>query len=251
MQQCVHSVMQDVALPFMLDPRMPQDTLYLVFEEDFRFDNVYDAKEERAALRRVVEGDADADTSSLPPTTTRSSKGNERRKGRYYEVPTKLPAQGNEPAAMSQKLLDIVRLCTHAKRSGCGDLMWMSWNPVSADGACRQPARLRGATTFVAVSYTGAEVMWSAMDTGKFTPGHFDARLKKWLYQSLPPGQDELAFGYLFPPMGNYAQHACSVDKYMEKQGGPPSFWYYNRVCPGTRVADDPKGRTKWWCRFS
>ena len=212
---------EEWATPFMLDWRTAKDTLVLIFEEDFRFENNYDIVQGRKKLRGSVDGGSEAATTSLPPTSTISTAENQRRmKGRYYDIPTKASARAHEPDAMSNKLSDIVRLCTHASRNSCGKLMWLSWNPVGADGDAPEAARFRGANTFIVATVRAARVLWHAMSSDALPRGHFDDNLKKWQFASLPPGQALLDFGYLYPPMGHYFHHTDSVDSFHEKPDG-------------------------------
>ena len=100
----------------MLDKRMPKDTLYLIFEEDFRWDNTYDAEAERTQLCLHIDKSAYGARESDPPLIATSTAANQKLKGKYYEIPTKLPASAHEPAAMSRYLTDTVKLATHAHR---------------------------------------------------------------------------------------------------------------------------------------
>ena len=90
---------QEMALPIMLDPRMLKDTLSLVFKEDFRFEDGYDMKQERKALKTLHDGEPDAADQGLPPTFVTPAPGNARLKGKCCQLPTKMSAAEHEPAA--------------------------------------------------------------------------------------------------------------------------------------------------------
>ena len=82
---------KDVALPWITDPRWEADTLFLVFEEDFRFTPGHDMEplpEDTGESRAVGEhaggarATATAEAASLPPR-----RGQRRAVGVHYEVP--------------------------------------------------------------------------------------------------------------------------------------------------------------------
>ena len=94
----------------MLGKQMPGGTLYLIFEEDFRFEDDYDVVGERLVLQIKMDKSAYRSKTDLPPVVATSSAANKKLKGKCYEIPTKLPGAAHEPAAMPQYLLDVVRL---------------------------------------------------------------------------------------------------------------------------------------------
>ena len=53
--ETVHASSQDFALPLMRDPRFEEDTLFLVFEEDMRFEDDADDVESPCAVRQGLE----------------------------------------------------------------------------------------------------------------------------------------------------------------------------------------------------
>ena len=65
---------QDVALPLMMDPRFEEDTLFLVFEEDFRFEPEPDVDVWR--LLRPIGTDADehSERAASPVCSVRFSR---------------------------------------------------------------------------------------------------------------------------------------------------------------------------------
>ena len=200
----------------MTDNRMPDDTLYLIFEEDFRFTDEYDVKSERIALKINVDGSAYPSKESLSPCIASGSRGIERLRGRYYEVPTKAGAEEYTEESTSRYLTDLMHLCTHAHRAGRGDLVWLSWAPEGAGPHCKSK-RLRGASTLIACTKEGAKGIGEAMGDQSLSPAHSGVQLREWLRKG---GQQIIKFAYLMPPMGCWAEHVVSVDKGWTKKGG-------------------------------
>ena len=223
---------QDIAMEFMLDVRWPPDTLFLLFEEDFRFgtegvssqtvqniglDNVYDSGEELAVFE-------------------------ERNMSHCWKVLAKSPGGSEET---TRELEDIVRLCTVAHRHGCGDFVWMQWAPSTGSEALPNHA-----STFTALSQEGAARVHMAFQCGEIENGLIDMVLMKWL-RSQPTG---LKASYLYPPMGGVAvdRFGCvhgNVDAIVRSVRSTRSL--YECTCAGTRVSDDPKRRPKCFARFS
>ena len=57
----------------MLGKRMPRDTLYLIFEEDFRFEDDYDVVGERWVLQIKMDKSAYRSKTDLPPVVAKLS----------------------------------------------------------------------------------------------------------------------------------------------------------------------------------
>ena len=64
-----------------------------------------------------------------------------------------------------------------------------------------------------------------AINSKDIAKGHFDLSLKHWLKQQ--GVQEKVQSSILYPPMGNYTQHAsdCGPKRYGEEHGGRPSDW--------------------------
>ena len=80
--------------------------------------------EEPAAVDLVgtcckMDGSAYGPRASDSPLIARSTDANQKLKGKYYEVPTKLPSDAYEPAAMSRYLPDVMQLALHARGGAC------------------------------------------------------------------------------------------------------------------------------------
>ena len=122
----------------------------------------------------------------------------------------------------------------------------MCWQPA---GAGQKPTRTGSPTSgtmLVMLSKTGAQHLLQAFDQGTIGEGHFDIALRKWLTQK----QEIVGASYLLPPMGNYTAHISGCEQAFATVPRE-SCWQENWCCPGTRVREDPKKRSKWFCKFS
>ena len=130
-----------------------------------------------------------------------------------------------------------------ASRMGVGNIMWMSWNVNT-----KKKSLIGMGTQFLQLSGDGAFAMLEAMQRNEMPPGHIDAVFKEWFTAGGPDFQRHLGFSYLFPPMGNFAEHASGCDVSHDRPGNPtrPSRWDEPWVCVGSRPSHDPKHRTKY-----
>ena len=171
---------QDHALPLMVNNMWERDTLFLLFEEDFRItptDIEPPVSHKPAALIEVV-GD---NSTFLSSADAENQGGKQARpgvpgKGRWYEMPTK-ETDHDSFATPNLVLNDVVRYETLAHRAGCSDLTWMWWQPGGAGSHPKRISSPASGSMFIMLSVPGAEVLTGAMDGGVFPMGHFDVKL--------------------------------------------------------------------------
>jgi len=239
---------KDVALPWMTDARWEPGTLFLIFEEDFRFEPGHDvepipAEDEPAPLPGAYRpGEAAASGAAKAEAAPRGRRP--RATGVYYEVPAR--AAREDFADVSRPLSDIVRYVTAAHRAGVGNVVWLSWQPGHAGERAPHPSRILFGSTLLSVSRTGAGTLRRAMDSGEVQREHFDLALKHWLWRH----HARAGACYLWPPMGNYAEHPSGCDP-QRFASARPSCWAEPWCCPGTRRGDDPQRREKWLCTWT
>ena len=102
---------EDVGLPLMLDSRFERDTLFLIFEEDFRF-----------------EPEESSGSANLEPVAGQNSGAPG--VGNWYEFPLG-PRTTNKMLKPSQEVMDVVQMATIASRQQAGELIWASWVPAA------------------------------------------------------------------------------------------------------------------------
>ena len=240
---------QDVALPWMTDPRWEADTLFLVFEEDFRFEPGHDveplpAEEAADALPGADRPAEPAGSAAAKPAARSARTRRPRAVGVRYEEPARAPR--GLFADISQPLSDIARYVTAAHRAGRGNVVWLSWQPRHTGQRAAHPSRILFGSTLLAVAKTGAATLRRAMDAGEVARGHFDLSLKHWLWRH----HADAAACYLWPPMGNYAEHPSGCDP-QRFAASRPACWAEPWCCPGTRREEDPQRREKWLCTWT
>ena len=248
----------------MLDKRLPDDILFLVMEEDFRWwpdHDDPDSADEYDLLAATVAQTAKARKvrppsarGSKPPTgdePTAFSQGgkappakkatSEWHAGSYRGS---LSASRGEDWGLKQEVADTIRICTFAHRKGMGDFMNLCWVGDGKKGWVPHHGAM-----FMALSKRGAQKVAAAMDS--LHAGHIDIVWKNWLKQG-PEVQADVGFSYLYPPMGNYTQHIseCDPHTYGEHTQGRPADWGKPFCCQGTRREDDPQNREKWLCQL-
>ena len=252
----------------MLDPRLDPDTLFWVFEPDFRFYPPGQNPQrwlthagqfpvqELTALRRPQDAEPTASKDAAPSSKWgQQEKGKgakpagqvKRLRGSYAELGATQRKGGTGVGPSGSQLLrevmDVMLICQKAHEQKAGDIMWLSYN---ADK--RKPSRVGFGSQFIAVSVSGARHMLRAMQPpSALESGHWDLVLKTWLLAK-PNRQQEVGFSYIHPPIGNFVEHTsgCCANPNEWRAG----LWSEPWVCPGTRQVDDPKQRQKWLCQM-
>ena len=147
----------------------------------------------------------------------------------------------------SGRVADLVKYATSAAKLGRGHIMWMCWQPC---GAGEKPTRMsspRSGSQLLMLSKPGAIHLGNGFFNRDIDPGHFDVALLRWLVRK----QAQVGAAYLLPALGNYdVAHVRGCDVAL-KSKARRSCWQEKWSCPGTRVSEDPKRRTKYWCSFT
>ena len=258
-------------MPFVADKRLPEDTLFWIIEEDFRFwppgrdpDEADDYEFEYMNL--LLDRSADDDTpekslppskeaatgeggSSLPPSRSRRKHRGQQRLETYYH--TALPrGQTDEDAAknygFSRDVCDMMRIATMCHRSDMGDLIWVTYCPNK-----QHTSRIGHGSACILVTKSGMEaVRQAAKGSNLLQRGHIDLVLQAWLRC---PGEAAKARAcYLYPPIGSYTEHAsgCDPKNFGGDKTRPSGFDSGENPCHGTREEGDPKHRTKYMLQW-
>ncbi len=138
------------------------DTLFLLFEEDFRFTSIDiepQVSHKPSTLVEVV-----GDHTTFLTSADAENQGADQAKrvfpgeGRWYELPTK-ETDHDSFATPNLVLNDMVRYATLSHRAGCGDLTWMSWQPGNAGSNPKRKGSPASGSFFIMLSVPGAEVL--------------------------------------------------------------------------------------------
>ena len=247
---------KDVLTPLCLDKRLPLDTLFMVFEEDFRFfpegkdpDSADDYGERLVKVVVDIGFAALQGSESPPPQSPSPSEGKSSGKGgkpkpesRFHTTASRgssdLKDEVNE--GFSSNLADLVRWATVAHRHQVGNLVWVGWCPAS------KPSQLGKGSHLIMLSKEGFVKLSEAFARDEIERGHIDLVLKAWLRKD--DTAQRVGACYVYPQMGGYHAHAsgCDPKNFGEDKGGRPSAWAFENPASGTRQATDPKQRGKF-----
>ena len=264
---------RDHILPLILSPKHPDDTLFLVVEEDWRI-NKQDINvriEDLLNVGRHGSASSAAAASSVPGVSsspaaldeddfTEGEARSERKKRREHadeeEASSSLPAEliaaeeGEieflyrvwKPKAthadFPQSLKDIVRICTLAHRENVGDLVWLAWEPAQSE---RKSHPSHG-TTALAITKQAANVLqpWLA-ESDLF---HFDVVLKRGLVEN--KWGAEMKASFVYKAIGSFESHKSSIEK--KKDG--TFTWVRLTSFDKSWIADGTRGERLQLCKF-
>ena len=250
-------------MPYMLDERHPEDTLFLVVEEDFRF---FDEEGEPIAPEPQLGKSQQWMAKDIPPELREpfaSSQESARLSTLQAHWQTRVKYAGATPKSgakqhtstepsfntrltkasrteceqkVSPHMEHLVRLVTAAHRLQVGDLVWFCWDEdVEKEKGSPDPQH---AITGIAVSIPGAR--WIKEEITKTKVWHWDVELKKLLEQ----GKAKASF--IFPSVGHYTKHSSGI----LKQGATrETFWGAWFVQQGVRpslVSDRVRELWRW-----
>ena len=239
----VSSMVKDSGIPFMLDERFEEDTLFLIFEEDFRFEPEGsslmarpESHQQMYAERRIQIEHRDVGRFGI----------SDRPASETHMIPKRPTSKAFEEDVLPTYVKDILRYATCAARHQMGDLIWWSWNAAQPGEEARVPSRLQYGTQFVSYTKKAASALEAAMNSGQLEKGHWDLVLKRFLYQN----RGAIEYSYFYPPMGHWHEHASDCDK-RKYDSGRPTSWDKKWVCVGTRSSMDPQKRHKYFCTFT
>ena len=174
--------------------------------------------------------------------------------GQWYEIPRK--AASGKFNEIPQEVRDLVKLSAMAHKKGHGNFIWTCWQPGGAGSKPKRTQSINSGLMMAMISRDGAEMLDHAFRglvcveghaVPRFRTGHFDLVLKEFF---LTPGvADATRMCYVVPPIGNYSTHQSGCDPSLASGVGRASCWDEKWVCRGTRKADDPTGRDKYFAK--
>jgi hypothetical protein len=244
----------------MCHPDTPDDTLFIVAEEDFRLQESHGGS---AGPDDLLDWEA-------RPSTTAASSSGARGSGWWgpageldasagtpfpeqvlgeesSEINYRLQARavkGRQPDIAAQcdpSLRDLVKYASAAHRAKVGDLIWCTWC-----GTHQRPGTPSHGTTLVMISKSGAHILNSKVKTIT-DPTHWDVWLSKFLLNK--EESRTLRSSFIWPSIGSFCQHVsgCEVQYAVEER---PTEWAAKWVGPGTRGVPDKCDKGRWICSF-
>ena len=242
-----------------MDDRHPSDTLFIIFEEDWRLFEEDQGPRQEERVAAFVENSlchspgASTDTVSerqkfdqalasdykerfagpvdeTAPPIYPSHEG-----GKYLATSlTKPKGTGQTPA---EPIKDIVRLCTYAHRKGLGDLVWLTWDGDTGQHCHKKPRPSHGST---AIAMTQQFGHWLEQHWHECIRSHFDLSLK-WLLETY--GGVETRASFVMRSIGHYASHDSGILE-EERKAAWQQWWVHQ----GVRMCHSPaqKPRELW-----
>ena len=219
---------QDIAWPYMLSDRTPPDTLFIVFEGDFRFwpeDCL-----EPADWLRLCDRPADDQAGGQPHL--RGFAVGERR--------------DSDASLVSPELFDIVSICNQAHRAKApdgrhmGDIVWLSWNAAAA-GTKGPTKRWTGRTIYngsTAIAYTKAGATALAGLARDARPEHYDLWLRDKVFGTKIT---TTCASYVVPPIGGYTAHASPNLGGAVRRGNFGEWWNFPGAGRETGLDNGPR----------
>ena len=226
-------------MPLMTDSYWDKDTVFFVFEEDYRFRDVPLMPLTEFLDPLAAEAGPGEEFAPKPLLKRPAAK---KFKAQWFEHPEKVQeVDEDEPAAFH--VSDLMHYVIQSSRVCEGGVWWLGWQPGHAGSNPQRKGQPSFGSFLVACSVGGAHQLADAMDTAKFPRGHFDLSLKYWLQT-----EGRAVGGFVHPPIGNYFTSSSSIDpQYSKERGGVRlSCWGDSWCCPGTRKDQDRRGRDKW-----
>ena len=223
----------------MMDEYWDADTVFFVFEDDFRFDNdppVPVSHMDAYAQETMSTGS----TSAFTPRNVEVSKSQQRVKGQWFEIPTRTPAEGGR-----RRIDDLMHYMIQAYQKGCGNIVWMSWQPGEAGGKPKRTFAPSSGSLLWGITPAGARSICDAMKRGDVPPGHIDIQLKHWLCRVC----HDVKACCIVPPIGNYRTAVSGTESATKKQKQDwvrEACWNDSWCCPGTTKSEDPQKRSKF-----
>ena len=213
----------------------PEDTLTLLFEEDWRLHPSHEAAE-KAQDERATELQSSAPYratgSGGSASSAEPSAGAARQRGLAYTA----PRRHTEPHETPQWLQDVVGFCNQAHHANVGDVVWLGW------GRGTSPQKLcpTHGSHALAFAKRAAACMQATLHAGDVW--HADVMLRRTLAQDAATGGPLQRNSWVFPSVGSFAEHTsgCEVDL-----GVRTHTWGQLHVAGGTRPEQDPKGRVR------
>ena len=252
---------QDCLVPYMTDERHPEDTIFFIFENDWRaypHDDIPPDTWVRQAAGRapgsIHEVPPPPPTELEPAAQLGQGRGAKRsappapEPGRFSGAESSHRPTPEDLADVSPELVDLVLFANAATRAGVGSIQWLGWN-ADQPGAKPNPKKWRSieyGSQLLAVSPFGAKHLGAFMARAK--PTHIDLWLKELLTT------DDIFFSMscmAVPPFGGFSGFHTSLNL---KGARRPSSFGEPWVIPGTTTELDDSGRpcgTRDICKIS
>ena len=246
---------QDVGLPYMLDPRHPEDTLFFVAESDYRFypeDCIQDwyqivMDEGRPSLdenlQELSPAPAGNEPSSPPgmgdepspsPAEQESEGHTKRRKFQGWQAAQRTTQQAGK-VDISPELRELVQICNRAAMIGRGHFVWLGWCPKG---------KKRSVPSYgihlMAITKYGAQRLNESMTSGQIRKWHWDKVVREWLVKENFQNPKVMGACFVWPSVGYYQTHMSGCEPGI---GVRVADWDQSYILPGVCPKESDKER--------
>ena len=261
--QNIRCPLQDIGFPYMLDPHHCQDTLFLVFESDFRFYERDDlptekwlplavaARHEHSMREQVAmkesedEGEASMEVDAVggarrPPQTWASHPGE-------FAGALQSSCPNDKEYIVQDEIVDLVQLCNVAAREDGGDIVWLGWNGADPSKKARRAHSIKCGANLIAYTPNGARKCLRAIKIA--SPTHYDMWLLCDNLNVRATARGQAKSCYVIQPVGGMAAH----ERPHEQRGGfatRPSSWG-EKWCQESTRPHGPSHKHRWLARFT
>ena len=261
--------LQDVGFDFMCDPRFPKDTLFITFEQDFRwYERDCMSVADWLPMCVNMEGSQIPGVPPPPPPPPQSPPGQaeplasssgapepreiiaEDGRGASERVLQATKPVGLDPV-FSRELFDLVSTCNIAMRQGLGEVVWFGYNVTDKKNSPKKGCVGFGSQG-VAFTQSSARVLKQLME-GR-TPRLFDMWLKDQLTTDYSHPEQAWCRNmqhacYISPPLGGFYEHETEIVGVGKTRPGLwGALWGQEGSVGAVRPTDRPRELKTWVC---
>ena len=253
----------------MLDPRFPDDTLFLTFEQDYRWyeRDCLPVKEWLPACLYVTKEEQQGGPGQGSKASSSGSAAREPellvgpRPGRFdpetgfdfMRLPMVHKTMGSVkatqlPGCVSPELFDLVATCNLAARAGHGNVVWFGYN-CSDNRRSGATERVAFGSQGVAFTKPAAHVLRQMLDLD--SPQLFDLWLNNIMnkdFQKVANHPIE-ALGrscFIVPPLGGFYEHETDIEGGAVRPSLFGAYWGQEGSVGAVRPTDVPRRLFRW-----
>ena len=264
-----HQQSQDVGFPFMLDPRFPEDTLFLTFEQDFRWyeRDCLPVKEWLptclwVSKKEQQEGPEQGGKASSSGSAARESvmqvgpqagRFDPETTFNFMQLPMVHKTMGSvKPSQLagrvSPELFELVTTCNLAKRAGHGNVVWFGYN-CSDNPKSGAVERVAFGSQGVAFTKDAVRPLLQILQLD--TPQLFDLWLNNHLNKDFHKVENHPidALGrscFIVPPLGGFYEHETDIAGGKVRPSLFGAWWGQEGSVGAARPTDTPRRLFKW-----
>ena len=212
----------------MLDSRHPEDSLFFVAEQDYRFypedciaswyeiiedeeqpwldENLEESAQEPGGHQPSPSPAEEEDPSPSPEAPEVTGSKIKRRRYHGWTAAQRTTRRAGE-VRVSPELREMVQICNRAAMIGRGHLVWFGWCPAG-----KRKSVPSYASHLLAITKFGAQKMLESMENGILKKGHWDKVLRAWLVERNFQNPKVLGGSFVWPTVGFFQTHLSGCE---------------------------------------